>query len=138
MEFIGSHDAGNIVSAGLFIILGHTQPELGNGQEHLQPVVLHEDHVLGVVVVVPNVVRHSQRDMALTAGIVRIPLVGNWVQVHELRLFIAVHCRLPREHGPFMALAGRVLAGRRQTPVAVFQQTLSQVRIMLGIKRNIE
>ena len=128
VELVGTHDPADVIAPVGLIVLGDAGPEAGGLQQDFRAVVVQELQVVRAVEVLPHRVGHRDRDVALPAGEIRVPLSRDGVEVQDLGLFVAVVGGLPGIHGPPVAVLAGVLPGPLQAAVAVQQERPADVR----------
>ena len=75
------------------------RPETCDLEHHLGTVFTKEIAVVRDLVVVPDVIKDRGIDVALIAAEITLPPPGQWVDVNNLGLLLAVASALPRIHG---------------------------------------
>ena len=103
-------------------------PETGDLEHELSTVAAKKCLVVGGLVVLPNVVEDRCVDVAMVMAVVRVPLPGQRVEVHDLRLLGTVAAALPREHRAGVAGLSRRSPSLGEPAVAVHQQPAGDLR----------
>jgi len=128
VELVRPHDAVNLVAAARLVQRRDARPEARDLEDQLGAVELQELEVARHLVVLPDVVGDRGPDVTLQVRVVRHPVSGARVQVHLLRLLLAVASALPREHRTLETCVPRRGACLVEPAVTVQEQRTRDLR----------
>jgi hypothetical protein len=128
VEFVRTHDTGDLVLARLRVEPGEVGEEAGDLEDQVGAGAEHEVAVAGGLVVLPNGVRDGQADVALVGRPVGHPVLRAWVVQLGRGLVAAVASALPGEHRSAVAGGAGGFASLVEAAVPVAQQSPARLR----------